>query len=110
MRGDVQGMKSPQVQAPKSEKPFGPWTRAVFLAFLFSGGLAFGQGFSFTALRETGSGLPNNIFTYGDRVVPIAQVESNVWYKIIVRDSSGTVLNPGFFCTPGSTFATNDNG
>jgi len=63
----------------------------------------------FSALR-LGAGPQNSVFTRGDRVVPVATVDSNAWYKVIVRDPSGAILNSAFGCAPGSAFATNDNG
>ena len=63
---------------------------------------------NFTALRQ-GTGVEDYIFTAGDRVVPTAQLDNNVWFKVTVRNSAGVVLNPSFPCTPSSAFATNDN-
>lgn len=67
------------------------------------------SSFSFSKLQLGSGGPDNRVFTAGDRIVPVAQIESNVWYKVIVRDSAGAVRNPSFACTPSQAFATNDN-
>ena len=85
---------------------FAYWLGVLFLA----PGICSAAALSFSALRLGTSGPDNNVFTYGQFVVPVAQVDSNVWYKVIVRSPSGTILNPSFTCTSGSAFSTNNNG
>ncbi len=76
---------------------------ALFL--LFAGGSAVAQSFAFPRLLLGVNGPTNRVFTAGDVVTPLAQLDSNVWYKVIVRDGAGNVLNPTFPCTAGTAFA-----
>ena len=70
---------------------------AVFLLFwAVSDTLA--QELSFARLLLGAGGPTNRIFTAGDVVTPGAQVNSNAFYRIVVRDGSGAVLNPAASC------------
>src|SRR4051812_36517821 len=96
-----------------THKYFAQVRRGQFLAVLLLLGVfapsAFAQGFSFSRLKLGATNGPDNrVFTAGDRVVPVAQVPGNVWYKVTVRDSFGAVRN-SFPCTVGTASTNTDN-
>jgi subtilisin-like proprotein convertase family protein len=80
---------------------------ALFL--LCAVGSAVAQSFALPRLLLGANGPTNRIFTAGDVVTPVAQLDSNVWYKVIVRDGFGNVLNPTFPCMAGTAFASTNS-
>ncbi len=67
------------------------------------------QTLSFPRLLLGVGGPTNRVFTAGDVVTPFAQLDTNVYYKVIVRDGAGNILNPAFPCVAGTAFASTNS-
>jgi hypothetical protein len=66
--------------------------------------------FSLDRLRLGGSsGAEDYVFTAGNVIFPDGGADTGSYYKFVVTDSGGTVRNPGFPCTPASSFSSTDN-
>ena len=76
------------------------------LCLLCATGSAVAQSIVFPRLLLGPGGPTNRVFTAGDVITPLVQLDTNAWYKLIVRDGAGNLLNPTFPCMSGTAFAT----
>ncbi len=79
----------------RQRRPFGViergWLPLGMVAVFFSVGHV--QAFTFPSLRLTATnGTENYIFTDGDKIVPVAVIDSSRWYQVSVLDSLGAVV------------------